>query len=406
MRKSFLLIVFLWLSGIVAGMQFAKFSSTINLIQTDVGIDSLYSGWLLSSLGIIGIVLGVTSGVIVSRFSPLKMVVAFLWWAAAASLLQALFSQPGAMLTMRILEGFSQLILVSAAPTALLKATPKRYQTLVMTFWGTFFGVAFLVMNVLQGPIIQWGGWKAIFYCHALFSAVIALVLSLFLKTASMSENVSEDGGQLSLAHNKFSFINEHKAVYKEMGSLLPGLLFGCHTLMYLVFLTYIPMRFNQNYPEELLKSNFLLISMPLFSLVGTFFSGVILNKVQKSPLLLIQYAFGTMIGLCVLIIFNNGAVFFLIVALAILMCSGVLQGAIFATIPYLSDDSTIHAYANGAITQMGNIGTTVGAPVFSTLLTYFSWNVAFVFPMVSSLTGILLILAYRKKINSPAYDE
>jgi len=66
-----------------------------------------------------------------------------------------------------------------------------------------------------------------------------------------------------------------------------------------------------------------------------------------------------------------------------------------------LSDDSTIHAYANGAITQMGNIGTTVGAPVFSTLLFYFGWNVAFVFPMVCSLAGILLILAFRRKINS-----
>lgn len=395
-RKNFLLILLLWLSGIVAGMQFAKFSSTISLIQGELGINPLYSGWLLSSLGIIGIALGATSGVIVSRFSPMKMVVIFLWWAAAASLLQALFSQQGVMLTVRILEGFSQLILVSAAPTALLAATPKRYQALVMTFWGTFFGVAFLFMNVLQGLLIQLGGWKAIFYSHALFSSGVALALSLLGGTASMSEDknhISED--------NKLSFIGQHKAVYSQTGSLLPGLLFGCHTLMYLVFLTYIPQWFSQNYPKELLKIHFLLISMPLFSLVGTFLGGVILNKFQKSPLILIQYAFETMIGLCVLIIFNSGANFFLVVSSAILMCAGVLQGAIFATIPYLSDDSTIHAYANGTITQMGNIGTTVGAPVFSTLLLYFGWNVAFIFPIVSSFAGILLILVFRRKLNS-----
>jgi len=394
MRKKILFILFLWLSGIVAGMQFAKFSSTIGLIQTEVGINPLYSGWLLSSLGIIGIIFGVTSGVIVSRFSPLKMVVAFLWWAAVSSLLQALFTQPGVMLTVRIFEGFSQLILVSAAPTALLKATPKRYQTLVMTFLGTFFGVAFLVMNILQEPIIQRGGWKAIFYSHALFSAGVALVLSLFLRTTS----TSEEADQPSQANNELSFISQHKAAYKETGSLLPGLLFGCHTLMYLVFLTYLPLWFNQNYPDELLKSSFLLISMPLFSLVGTFLCGIILNKVQRSPLILIQYTFCTMIGLCVLIIFSSGAIFFLAAASAILTCAGVLQGAIYATIPYLSDDSTIHAYANGTITQMGNIGTTVGAPVFSTLLIYCGWNVAFAFPMVSSLAGILLILAFRRK--------
>jgi MFS family permease len=140
---------------------------------------------------------------------------------------------------------------------------------------------------------------------------------------------------------------------------------------------------------------------MPLFSTAGTFVSGIILNKSQKSPLILIQYVFATMIGLFILIIFNIGSVFFLATASAILFCAGILQGSVFATIPYLSNDSTIHAYANGAITQMGNIGTTVGPPIFSTLLINFDWNVAFVFPMVSSLAGILLILAFKKKLNT-----
>jgi len=165
-------------------------------------------------------------------------------------------------------------------------------------------------------------------------------------------------------------------------------------------------MRFNQYYPEETLMSNFLLISMPLFSLLGTFLSGIILNKFQKSPFVLIQGAFGTLIGLCILINFNVGVMYFLFLASIVITCSGVLQGSIFATIPYLSDDSTIHAYANGTITQMGNIGTTVGAPVFSTLLLYFGWNVAFAFPVVSSLAGILLILAFRKKISPIVLEE
>lgn len=396
MKNKFMLLLFLWLSGIIAGMQFAKFSSTIALIQTETGINALYSGWLLSALGVISIVFGVTSGVIVSRFSPLKMVIVFLWWAAASSLLQALFSTPGAMLAVRILEGFSQLILVSAAPTALLRFTPKRFQTLVMTFWGTFFGVAFLVMNVLQKPLIGLGGWKAIFYGHAVFSGVIAFVLSFYWKADTPSEN----NRQKSQENNSPSFLSQHKAAYRETGSLLPGLLFGCHTLMYLVFLTYIPQWFSQIYPDKPLKSNFLLVSMPLFSLAGTFLSGFILNRLKKSPLILIQYGFGAMIILCGLIIFHQNDIFFLATASVILMCSGILQGSIFAAIPCLSDDSTIHAYANGTITQMGNIGTTMGAPIFSTLLVSFGWNTAFLLPVASSLAGILIILAFRRKVN------
>ena len=139
---------------------------------------------------------------------------------------------------------------------------------------------------------------------------------------------------------------------------------------------------------------------MPFFSLFGTFLSGVILNKIRKSPLVLIKYTFCTMLVLCTFFIIKIEAVIFLSAASFILLCSGVLQGAIFAAIPYLSDDSTIHAYANGAITQMGNFGTTAGPPIFSTLLIYFGWNIAFIFPVISSLAGILIIFAFRRKIN------
>ena len=286
--KKVLLVLFLWLSGIVAGMQFAKFSSAIGLMQGDLGIDPLFGGWLLSSLGLIGILFGITSGVIVSRFSPIKMVVVFLWWAAAASLLQTMFSQPGVLLTLRVLEGFSQLFLVSAAPTALLRVTPKGYQAPVMTLWGTFFGMAFLAMNLAQGPLIALGGWQAIFYAHGIFAAFVALVLSLFLKTAG-SENPAQPGD----GQGKLSLINQHKAAYRETGSLLPGLLFFCHTLIYLVFLTYIPLWFHQNHPEEVLKGGFLLVSLPLFSLAGTLLSGVLLSKLRFSPPVLAALVFG-----------------------------------------------------------------------------------------------------------------
>ena len=399
MKKNKVLILFLWLSGIVAGMQFAKFASTIDLIQSEVGMNPLYSGWLLSSLGIIGIIFGITSGVIVSRFSPIKMVILSLWWASGASVLQAIFVEPEIMLLIRVLEGFSQLILVSAAPTALLQVTPKAYQSMIMIFWGTFFGMAFLIMNLLQGPLIHLAGWRGIFYGHAIFAAGVAVVLTLFLKRKGTTEDTNKNDLHIrEQTDNKLSFIAQHKAVYKEVGSVLPGLLFGCHTLMYLVFLTYLPQRFMETYPQELGKNSFLLISMPLFSLAGTFLSGIVLNKIQKSPFILIQNAFGILIGLCILMSFSGSPISFLVLSSIMLLCSGVLQGSIFATIPYLSEDATIHAYANGAITQMGNIGTTIGAPLFSTLLIYFNWNGAFLLPIGSCLLGISFILFYRRK--------
>jgi nitrate/nitrite transporter NarK len=48
------------------------------------------------------------------------------------------------------------------------------------------------------------------------------------------------------------------------------------------------------------------------------------------------------------------------------MLFSGLIQGASFALIPALSGDSSVNARANGALTQVGNIGSVAGPPVFA----------------------------------------
>lgn len=137
--KDIIIIILFWLAGIVAGTQFAKFSVTIELIQIATGINELYVGWLLSSLGVIGIIFGATSGVITGRYSPIKIVIYSLFGAGLCSIFQAVLPQPNIMIIIRLLEGITQLLIVSASPTAMLIYTQKKYQSLVMAVWGTFF---------------------------------------------------------------------------------------------------------------------------------------------------------------------------------------------------------------------------------------------------------------------------
>ena len=43
--------------------------------------------------------------------------------------------------------------------------------------------------------------------------------------------------------------------------------------------------------------------------------------------------------------------------------------GSLFAVIPYLSDDPPVQARATGAVAQMGDLGSTLGPPVFATAI-------------------------------------
>ena len=55
-------VFLLWVCGILAGMQFAKVSVAFVALQAQYGVGPAPMGWVLSSVGLVGLVLGVTMG--------------------------------------------------------------------------------------------------------------------------------------------------------------------------------------------------------------------------------------------------------------------------------------------------------------------------------------------------------
>ncbi|MCK5198446.1 MAG: hypothetical protein KAR21_08850, partial [Spirochaetales bacterium] len=86
--------------------------------------------------------------------------------------------------------------------------------------------------------------------------------------------------------------------------------------------------------------------------------------------------------------------------SLLILINSGLIQGLIFITIPFISKNPKDHAHANGAVSQLGNMGATIGIPIFSILLVNFNWSVALLFPTFCCLTGLIVSIIGHKKYS------
>ncbi|WP_346433232.1 hypothetical protein [Marinomonas rhodophyticola] len=63
---------------------------------------------------------------------------------------------------------------------------------------------------------------------------------------------------------------------------------------------------------------------------------------------------------------FEDSPRYFLLTALLLLLVSGIVQGTAFALIPALSTTESEQAMGNGAIAQLGNLGVTVGPPIFA----------------------------------------
>lgn len=381
--KNLSLIILFWFSGIIAGAQFSKFALITPVLQNTYGLDLVYSNFLISSLGILGIIFGASIGIIAGRFSPKRLVVISLILAGIISLAQTVIPFNSLFLLIRILEGMTQLILVTATPTAMLLVADKKYKSHTMALWGTFFSIAFTVSNMIGPMMISRWGWQSFFYLHATAAIFIGTILYF------ISSPVFSTVQQAEKQHR--SIIKQHVDIYAEHESSLPGILFGLHTLFFMLLLVFLPQFFSYRFPENANLSAIMLTLLPLVSLAGTFLSGIFTKAFKGSPIISIMSVFaGQALLISANCFFNTGIAVLFASSLLMLVNSGLIQGLIFVIIPYLSDNPKHHAHANGAVSQMGNLGATLGIPLFTMLMVNFSWKAAFAFPVICCLAGLV----------------
>jgi nitrate/nitrite transporter NarK len=84
---------------------------------------------------------------------------------------------------------------------------------------------------------------------------------------------------------------------------------------------------------------------------------------------------------------------------------SGIIQGSAFSLIPYISQTTEDQTNANGTVTQLGNLGSTFGPPVFSYFLT-FGKNSLIVIVMLLSVLGAITGIIIAKKAARPVAER
>lgn len=355
-KTNWIEVTLLWCAGIFAAMQFAKFSISYDSLLTVYNVSGASIGVLLSIVGVVGLLFGVVAGILSGHLGYQKVLIGALCIGGVLSLIQSVLPSYSTLLISRIIEGVSHLGLIVAAPTLMLRCSASRHQSLVMGLWGTFFGVAFSVAGWLGGKILSQYGVSELFFAHALFSVPLIVY---FLISSSKSKLVNQHTTASILSIN--TLVTSTIQVYLNPRTCLPGIVFLFHTSMFVALLTFIP-----RISDDDTTQNFLLISLPLCSIAGTFLAGILSQYCLRPPnLLLVSYAvvaFATFLVISV----ESEKTLFIYSALFLLLVSGVVQGTSFTLIPFLSKSESELAMGNGAIAQLGNVGATIGPPIFA----------------------------------------
>jgi nitrate/nitrite transporter NarK len=163
---------------------------------------------------------------------------------------------------------------------------------------------------------------------------------------------------------------------------------------MYIALFTFLPGLTGDEKTRGLL-----LIALPLISIAGTMTAGIV-SQYFLSPSKLSVLAYISLIILVFVIkISFNDNMMFIIASMILILFSGIIQGSVFSLIPNISLSTEEQTNANGAVAQLGNLGSTLGPPVFSYFLVQ-GKNSIIIIVMLLSILGAISGIIITKKIK------
>lgn len=367
-RTDWRLIALLYVVGLLASGQFAKIALTLESLAVIYPEQSVTI--LVSAVSVAGALFGATAGLAVGRFGPSRVLLLALLGAGLLTVLQGMLLPYPVMLSLRVLEGFAHLGIVVAAPTLMATASRRHDVSIAMGLWGTFFGVGFAlsaaVIPLASGPSI-------VLFAHAtaLF-AMAGLLWPLLPRIGSTEEQ-------------NVGFIKRHVAIYGTPRIVAPSIGFFAHTLLFMGLLTFLP-RILGTWTGPLL---------PLVALVGTFGAGVLTRFM--APRNVVMLGFGlSVLGFGVAVTLDDQSRLWLVLALMVVV--GLVPGAAFASVPQLNESVADRAGANGAIAQLGNVGTACSVPLFAFALGAEFAGIALI-TIVISVLGLVAAWLIHKNI-------
>ncbi len=335
-RTNWLLVVLLYLAGLGSAAQYGKVSVVFDRLPGVWPEAGAGLGFALSLVGFVGILLGVTAGIVVAKVRYRRAMLWALWVGAALSAWQATMPALPLFLGSRVLEGMSHLALVVAIPTLIAQLSAPKDRGFTLTLWGTFFGVAFTILVWGGIPFADRLGLEGLFLAHAAWMAAFAVILTLALPRVQ----TEAPEGDLSVA----GILRRHGVIYRSPRMSAPAIAWLSYTFTYVSLLTLLPPYIAPEWRALIVGG------MPLISIASSLTLGVIL--LRRMPAVAVSaLALAALPGNAVL-------------CLALAASLGLVQGAGFAAVPELNQPLPDRAQANGALAQTGNIGNTLGPPI------------------------------------------
>lgn len=193
-KRAFQTSLFLVLVAICAALHIWKLPPALLGLQHELGLNLVESGFLLSSVQIGGMLLGLVIGLFSERIGLRRCMLIGLAILTLSSAGSTLFQTKTVILLFRAIEGCGFLMVVLPGPALIKRIVPPDTISRIMGFWGCYMPTAAVIILLFGSWLLSLSSWRALWLLLAAVTFVV-FCFALFIipsdKLTSGSKTVS-----------------------------------------------------------------------------------------------------------------------------------------------------------------------------------------------------------------------
>jgi predicted MFS family arabinose efflux permease len=218
-RQAWSVMLAIFLAGIIAAINSFKVPPVLSSVLSDLHVDMVTGGWLMSVSSVAGLVLAIPAALLLARLGPRITGMVALACTVTGAIVGALAPNAMTLLLGRVIEGISLSLISILAPAVISMWFEPRERGLPMGLWSAWVPIGNVIIfntaHLLADPL----GWRAVWWfgaCLALGAlAILSLVVTAPPQSASPQRTQPVSFGTmllnpstwlLALAFGTFSF--------------------------------------------------------------------------------------------------------------------------------------------------------------------------------------------------------
>lgn len=376
-------------AGVVAALQVGKAVIAAPMLQADLGIGLAAVGWLTGIFAVLGLLAGLPTGALVTRFGSRRVLIIGLLTATLGAASGASSAALPTLLLSRVLEGAGFLLITVAAPSILAQVSAARDRDLAFALWSCFMPVG-MALAMLAGPLFE--DWRSIWWSGAALALAVALLVRLVAPRAGERPAWSWRG-----------LGRDARLVLRARQPLVLAGAFALYSMMFFALFSFLPVLLMERMQVSHSSAGLLSALATAANILGNLAAGVLLSRGARRDLLLAGASL-TM-GLASFGIFlpvlPDTATFVLCVLFSAV--GGLIPATLLSSAPLAAPGAGLIPVVLGLIIQGNNLGQIVGPVAIGAAIQRHGWGSAAVLVGTAALLAAVLVMALDRGKARPA---